>query len=140
MNQARPLESSYQSRIWMRTIRLAYWGGAWVGTCALMQFGPRFLWKKDSLFTLLAAGLNVCVGMGMILTNKNYIAELDELQRKIYLNALAITVGVGLITGVPLQVMDRYDVIPFRAEISHLIMIMGFTFMASVLYGSWRYR
>ncbi len=54
------------------------------------------------MFTLLAVGLDVAVGVGMILATKKYVVELDELQRKVYLNALGITMGVGLIAGVPL--------------------------------------
>lgn len=140
MNSQKPPENGYQSRMRANVMRLALWSGAWVATSALMGFGPRFLWNKALLFTLLAVGLNFAVGVGMILANKRYVAELDELQRKVYLNALGITVGVALIVGIPLSVMGTYHVIPFHADISHLVMIMGLTFVVSNLYGTWRYR
>jgi len=140
MNQLKTPENGYQSRIWTRTIRLACWGGAWLAATALMKFGPKFLWNKALAFTLLAVGLDVAVGVGMILANKTYLAELDELQQKIYLNALGITVGVALVAGVPYSVMDFYHVIPFHAEIWHLLMLIGLTFSVSFLYGTWRYR
>ncbi len=140
MNQAKTLESGYQSRICTSIIRLGAWGVTWVGTCALMNYGPKFLWNKDLKFTLLAIGLNVVVGIGLIVAHKNYLTELDDLQRKIYLNALGITVGVALIGGVPFEVMDAYDVIPFHAKISYLIMLMSLAFVGSFLYGTWRYR
>ena len=92
------------------------------------------------MFTLLAVGLNVSVGVGLILAHKKYLADLDELQRKVYLNALAITVGVALIVAIPYSVMDAYNVIPFQADIGHLMMLMCLTFLASFLYGTWRYR
>ncbi len=76
----------------------------------------------------------------MILAHKSYIAELDELQRKVYLNALAITLGVGLIAGIPYEVLDMYDVIPFQADIAHLPMLMSLTFGVSILYVARRYR
>jgi hypothetical protein len=140
MNQLKTPENGYQSRIWTRTIRLACWGGAWLAATALMRFGPKFLWNQVLVFTLLAIGLDVVVGVGMILANKKYVAELDELQQKVYLNALGITVGVALIAGVPFSVMDFYHVISFRAEIWHLLMLMSLTFLVSFLYGTWRYR
>jgi hypothetical protein len=140
MNQLTTPENGYQSRIWKRTIRLACWGGAWLAATALMKFGPKFLWNKALAFTLLAVGLDVVVGVGMILANKTYLAELDELQQKVYLNALGITVGAALIAGVPYSVMDYYHVIPFHAEIWHLLMLMSLTFSVSFLYGTWRYR
>ncbi len=107
---------------------------------ALMAFGPKFLWNKASVFTLLAVGLDLAVGAGMIMANKKYIAELDELQRKVQLDSMGITLGVALIAGVPSSVMDAYHVIPFRADIAYLLILMSLTFAVSNLYGTWRYR
>ena len=140
MTQVKRAENGYQSRIRANVIRLARWNGAWVAATALMAFGPKFLWNKASVFTWLAVGLDVAVGVGMVLANKNYLAELDELQRKVQLNAMGITLGVGLIAGVPFSVMDSYHVIPFHADIAYLLILMSLTFMVSNLYGTWRYR
>jgi hypothetical protein len=140
MNQPKTPVKGYQSRIWTRTIQLACWGGAWLAATALMKFGPRFLWNQSQVFTLLAVGLDVAVGVGMILANAAYIGELDELQQKVYLNALGITVGVALIAGVPYSVMDSYHLISFHAEIWRLLILMSLTFLLSILYGTWRYR
>src|SRR5947209_11489093 len=120
MVTAKARESGYQSRMRMSILRLATWSGAWLGSCALMKFAPIFLWDKAVVPTALAVSLNVCVGVGLILANKRYIAELDELQRRIYLDALAITVGVTLIVCVPYAVMETYNMTPFHAHISHL--------------------
>ena len=141
MNRSRTLENGYQSRTRKNILRLVSWGGAWVGTCALMAFGPRFLWNnKASVFTLLAVGLNVSVGVGLILAHKKYLASLDELQRKVYLNALGITVGVVLIAAIPYAVLDGYNIIHLKNEVSGLMILMCLTFLASFFYGTWRYR
>ena len=105
-----------------------------------MAFGPKFLWNKALVFTLLAVSLDIAVGVGMILANKKYIAELDELQRKVQLNSMGITLGVGLIAGVPFSVMDAYHMIPFHADIAYLLILMSLTFGVSNLYGTRRYR
>ena len=140
MNQTGQLEGGYNSRTRANVIRLFYWNGAWVAATALMGFGPKFLWNKTLVFTLLAVGVNVAVGVGMILANKKYLAELDELQRKVQLNSMGITLGVALIAGVPLSVMDAYHVIPFHADIAYLLILMSLTFAVSNLYGTQRYR
>jgi len=105
-----------------------------------LAFGPKFLWNKTLVFTLLAIGLNVFVGIRTIVANKKYLEGLDDLQRKVHLNSLAITVGVAMIVGVPYSVMDSYHVIPFHADVSHLVLLMALTYGASNLYGTWRYR
>jgi hypothetical protein len=140
MNQVKAGEKGYESRIRTSTIRLALWTCAWLAATALMAFGPNFVWNKAPVFTLLAIGLDVAVGIGMILANKKYLEELDELQRKVQLNALAVALGVGLIAGIPYSMMDAYDVIPFKPHISHLLMLMSLTYFVSCLYGSKQYR
>ena len=140
MNRLNPPESGYESRVWTSVIELFRWCGAWAGTCLLLAFGPKFLWNKALVLTLLAIGVNVCVGIGTILANKKYFEELDELQRKVHLNSLAITVGVAMIVGIPYSVMDSYHVLPFHADISHMMVLMSLTYAASNLYGTRRYR
>ena len=140
MNQSKTMENGYESRIRTSTIRLAQWTGAWVAATALMAFGPKFLWNNALVFTLLAVGLNLAVGVGLILAHKRYITGLDELQQKVYFNALAITVGVAVIVGIPWSVMDAYQVIAVKANIANLVALMSLTYVVSVLYGNWRYR
>lgn len=140
MNRSRTLENGYQSRALKNILQLASWAGAWVGTCALMALGPRFLWNKALIFTLLAVGLNFCVGVGLILAHKKYLASLDELQRKVYLDALGITVGAVLIVAIPYAVLDRYDIVHLKNGVSSLMILMSVTFLASFFYGTWRYR
>ena len=140
MNRLKPPENGYQSRTRSNVIRLFYWNGAWAAATALMALGPKFLWNKALVFTLLAVGLDVAVGVGMILANKNYLAELDELQRKVQLDSMGITLGVGLIAGVPISIMDSYHMLPFHADIAYLLILMTLTFAVSNLYGTRRYR
>ncbi len=140
MNQLKRPENGYQSRTRTNVIRLFRWNGAWGAASALMAFGPQFLWNKTLVFTLLAVGLDVAVGVGMILANKKYLMELDELQRQVQLNSMGITLGVALVAGVPFSVMDAYHVIPFHANIAYLLILMSLTFAVSNLYGTRRYR
>jgi hypothetical protein len=140
VNQSIPRERGYESRVRTTVIRLFRWTGAWGAATALMAFGPRFIWNKALGFTLLAVGLDIVVGVGVILANKKYLEELDELQRKVQLNSLAITVGVAIVVGIPYSVMASYHVIPFHADVSHLIMLMVLTILVSNLYGTRRYR
>ena len=140
MNHLKQRETGYESRIRTNVIRLFRWNGAWGAATALMAFGPKFLWNRALVFTLLAVGLDVGLGVGVILANKNYLAELDELQRKVQLNSMGITLGVALIAGAPLSVMDAYHVIPFHVDIAYLLILMSLTFAVSNLYGTRRYR
>jgi hypothetical protein len=140
MNEQKLPANGYESRVRTNVIRLFRWNGAWAAATTLMALGPKFLWNKALVFTLLAAGLDVAVGIGMILANKNYLAELDELQRKVQLNSMGITLGVAVVAGVPISVLDAYNVIPFHADVAYLLILMSVTFGVSNLYGTRRYR
>jgi hypothetical protein len=140
MNPSTQQNHGYQSRTLKNTLQLFSWASAWLGTCALMVFGPRFLWNKTLAFTLLAVGFNFCVGVGLIVVHKKYLASLDELQRKVYLDALGITVGVVLIVAVPYAVLDRFNIVHLKEELPDLLMLMSVTFLASFFTGTWRYR
>ena len=41
--------------------------------------------------------LNAAIGVGMIITYMRFLKELDELQQRIQLNALALGMGIGLV-------------------------------------------
>jgi len=103
-----------------------------------MKLGPANLWEKASIFTLLAVGLDVAVGVGFILVHKSWIKGLDDLQRKIYLDATGITLGVTVMMGVPYAFLGKLGVIPF--EFSNLLILTSVTFVISNVYGTVRYR
>jgi hypothetical protein len=140
MNPLRSAGNGYKSRLRTNTLQLFRWTGAWLVTLALMTFGPKFLWNRGLVLTLLALALNVGVGIGMIASNKKFIMEQDELQRAIMLNAMGITLGIGLIAGIPFSVMSAYHVIPFKADSGYLLMLMSLAYVACIAYGHSRYK
>jgi hypothetical protein len=121
------------------TLRLGYWTGAWLVTMAIAVFGPILVWQ-DKVLTGAAIVINVAVGIGMIVANKNHLGGLDELQQKIQLEAMALALGVGLVFGLGYSTMDVTNFISAGAEISHLVMLIGLTYGAAVILGHRKYR
>lgn len=73
------------------------------------------------------------------MANKRHLQGLDEMQRKIFLDAAALTLGVGLVCGLSYELMAQAKLIPFEAEISHLVILMSLTFLAGMIAGHRRY-
>ncbi|MEL6200590.1 MAG: hypothetical protein AAFR09_10375 [Pseudomonadota bacterium] len=121
------------------TLRLAQWTGAWLVTVALAVFGARFLWENNATLSVLAIALQAAVGAGMIIANKRHLLNLDELQQRIQLEAMGITLGVTLIAGIAYSSLDIVNVISGDAEISFLVMLMGITYLMSLLVVRRRY-
>jgi CHASE2 domain-containing sensor protein len=106
-------------------LNLAFWTGAWVITMAISTFGSLYLWESNALLSLLAILLNFAVGIGMILANIRHLNSLDELQRKIQLEAMGIALGLAVVGGLAYSSLDQTNIIGYNAEISHLVILIG---------------
>ena len=134
-----------KSTMWETTTKknvrqLAYWTLSWVVTLAISTFGPKFLWDYNTSISILFILINTIIGVGMIARNRKYINGLDELQRKVNTDAMAIALGVGVVGGLSYSTLDIVNVIPFDAEIALLVMLMSVTYMIAFIVGSLRYK
>ncbi len=130
---------NWASRTHKNTVRLGFWTAAWVLSLALATFGPLLVWGENSPLTSLALALNLAAGAGMILANKHHLKGLDELQQKIQLEAMALALGVALVVGLAYSTADQTNLIPVDAEISYLVILISFTYMAGIFFGRRRY-
>jgi hypothetical protein len=121
------------------TIRLAIWTSAWVLSMALSNFGPHFLWESK-LLSALFIGFNVLIGIGMIWANIKFINSLDELQRKINVDAIALSLGVAIVAGLAYSTLDTANVISGDAEISVLVILISISQVIALVVGKMRYK
>ena len=132
--------NDFTTRTKINTVQLGLWTGAWVLTSALAAFGPKFFWEFNTPLTILGVLINLGIGFGMILTNKRHLNGLDELMRKIQLEAMAFSLGAGLVCGLSYELLEDIKLITFEPEISHLIILMALTYMVGVIAGNRRYK
>ena len=118
---------------------LAFWTLLWVVSLAFATFGPKFLWHENTILSLLAILLNAAFGGGMIWANIKHLSVLDELQKKIQMDAMGIALGVGIVGGLSYSVLDTTRVIEAHAEISYLVMLISISYMIALLIGKKRY-
>ena len=140
MNNPNTKPDSWAAKNTKNTLTIFYWTIAWVLTTALVTFGTEFIWQSDKLLTSLAILVNVVIGFGMILAVKRFLSGQDEMQQKIQLDAMALSLGVGLVVGLGYSSMDQTNLIPFDAEISHLIILMSLTYIVGIFAGLRKYR
>mgnify|MGYP005754077583 CR=1 FL=1 len=119
---------------------LAFWSFAWVVSMALASFGPKFIWQENTSLTILAIVLNAAIGVGMILAYIRHTKSMDEMQRKIQMEAMGIALGVGLVGGLSYSLLDTTNVISGDAEISVLVILITVTYLAGIIIGQMRYR
>ena len=122
-----------------QTIKLAIWTWSWVATMAIATFGPKFIWDDHTFLTVLAILVNLANGVLMIIANRKFFNNLDELQRKIHLEALGISLGLAVIVGLSFSLLDQTNLIPFDAEIGFLVGFIGMIYMIALLINRSRY-
>ena len=130
----------WAARVNRNTLRLGYCTGAWLVTTALATFGPQFIWHDNTLLTAIAIFINLAIGLATILANKHHLQSLDEMQQKIQLEAMALSLGVGFVCGLSYSLLDQSNLMAADAEITHLILLMGLTYLAGTVIGNRRYR
>jgi hypothetical protein len=140
MNDPKTRSTDWATSNKRNTVRLRYWTFAWVATMAVAVFGPKNIWDYATLPTILALLVNLAVGLGMIVANKRYLQGLDELHQKIFLDAAALTLGVGLVCGLSYELLEDIKLISFEPEISHVVVLMCLTFLAAIIFGHRRYQ
>lgn len=122
-----------------RLKNLGLWTWSWVATLAVATFGPKFIWDDHAVLTTFAILTNLVNGVLMILANRKLFNHYDELERKLHLESLALTLGLTVIVGLTFSLLDQTNVIPFDAEIGILVSFIGLTYMTTLLINRKRY-
>jgi len=120
------------------TAALAAWTLAWLATLAVARFGPELLWGAQPAGSWVAVGVNLFVGAGLIVAFTRYLRRADELDRKIMLDALAVTLGVAWVTGFAYVVANAAGLVTI--DIAVLLAAPGVVFAIAVVGGRIRYR
>lgn len=120
------------------TLALALWTLAWLATLAVARFGPDALWAGNPAASWVAVAVNLLVGVGVIVAFTRYLGKADELDRKIMLDALAVTLGVAWVTGFAYVVANAAGLVTI--DIAALLAAPGVVFALAVVVGRIRYR
>jgi hypothetical protein len=64
---------------------------------------------------------------------------LDELQRRIQLNAMGISLGVSMVFGALYGLLEAVKLISFSPNPSNILFVMGITYIISIVIGTRRY-
>ena len=118
---------------------LLAWTVAWVGSLAFLTGAENTLWDS-LLITKIGLLINFAIGIGMIIANKNLFDHYDELQKKIHLEALALTLGLTVIVGISYEVSFDFGIINSEPETEYLIIFISFSYIVSNIINSRRYR
>jgi hypothetical protein len=138
--QAQSATGAYQDSI-KKSVRLVLWTLAWAATLALAKFGPEHVWdSRQTVASWAAVGVNLVVGVGWIVAFTGFLRGLDELQRRIMQNALAVTLGVGWVGGFAYVVADAARLVTYDVNVAVFPALLGVVYVIAFVVGNIRYR
>jgi hypothetical protein len=124
------------------SVKLVLWTLAWAATLAAARFGPKFVWdsQQQPVASWAAVAVNVLVGIAWVVAFARFLRALDDLQRKIMLDALAVTLGVGWVVGFAYFVADAAGLVTYDLNIALFPVLLGVVYVTAFVVGGIRYR
>ena len=121
------------------TILLMVWTFSWVASTAFLSYGENYLWD-NLLITKIGLPINLAIGVGMIIANKNLFKHYDELQKKIHFESMALTLGLTVVVGLVYEISFDFGVINSEPEFEYLVFFICFSYMTSIIVNSLRFK
>ena len=134
------IPNEYKKRNCKNTRNLRNWTAAWVVSMAIAAFAPKYIWDFQTLLTLAAVVVSLAIGFGMLLANRAYLRDLDEMQQRIMFEAMGLSLGVGLVVGLSYELLEDIKLISFQPEIGHLIIVMCLAYLGGIISGHRKYQ
>ena len=125
-------ETSLQAGLKKSTFQLFLATGAWVGSTALMSFGPSAIWDFDVAVTFLAIAVNLTVGSFMLYSFFKHLKNMDELQRQTHLEAMALTLGITMVLTVIYGALPQAKVLA-STQPANVLFVIGISYILSVI-------
>ena len=96
-------------------------------------------WFSSELMTVTAILVTTGLGLAVLIAYMRFLKQLDEMQRKIIVDALALALGVGIIGGCIYSLLVTTGYVA-EEEVSDLILLMCITHAVAIIVGQVRYR
>ena len=123
----------------VNSLRLGGWIITWALSHAVTMTAIHSEWLPTGMPSMLAIAGSLLIGICMLFAFYRNLRELDELQRKIQLEALAATVGVSLLMISVCSLLVDAAVLE-QLEGAWVISFICVTYSAAVALCNWRYQ
>jgi hypothetical protein len=114
---------------------------AWLATLALAQFGPELLWGQQlPALSWAAIALNIVAGIVWIVSFAFFLRTIDELERKILLDAFTVTLGAGFVGAMAYAAASSAGLVPEAFSIALFAVFLAVVYLIAFVVGKIRYR
>ena len=131
--------NDYDSRSIRDNLVLVAWIFLWMASLTVSDKAALYGWWSNSWLTTLSIAVNVTLGIVMMVYFMRMLRNMDDLQRKIQLDALSMALGISMVGAAAYSLMVTWGII-LDEEVSDIFMLMCVSYAVSVMIGAVRYR
>jgi hypothetical protein len=131
--------SSYYARYIRENLKMVGWIFAWMTTLTISDKAELYGWWSEEWITIASIVVNAAFGLWMIHVYRRMLRGMDDLQRKIQLDALSMALGISLVGTITYSLLVTWGYI-VDEEVTDIFMLMCVSFSVSVVYGAVKYR
>ena len=133
------IQNNHDQKLKNGSKTLFFWTTLWVLSVALLAFGPKLLWHFEHAVTLPAVFINLLLGIKLLTAHKQHLDDMDELQKKVHFNAMAISLGMTMILGTIYGLLKPMGFIEEHPTPSNLLFVMGISYLMAVFINFRKY-
>jgi hypothetical protein len=119
--------------------RLIAWGLAWAVTWAGASLAIKWGWLPSGAPAVAATILSTLLGVGQIVAYRRLLREADELRRQIELEAMAFSLGVGVVGGFGYWLLAQSGTVS-EPDVLWVLLAMVAVYPLGLVFGYRRFR
>jgi hypothetical protein len=131
--------SDYDRRSIRDNLALVGWVFVWMASLTISDKAALYGWWSAEWITWLSIAVNFLLGAWLILRFLRLLRGMDDLQRRIQLEALAFAFGISLVGCISYSLLGTWGYITVE-EVTDIFMLMCVSYSLAALYGVWKYR
>ena len=131
--------SDYDKRSIKDNLAVVGWIFVWMASLTVSDKAALYGWWEAEWITWLSIIVNAALGAWLIVRYLRMLRGMDELQRQVQLQALALTFGITAVACVSYSLLVTWGYIQDE-EVTDIFMIMCITYAVTSVAGALRHR
>lgn len=131
--------SDYDRRAIRDNLALVGWMFIWMGSLVISDKAALYGWWSAAWISWLSIAVNFALGVWMVSRFVRMLRGMDDLQRKIQLDALAFSFGVSIVGTITYSLMVTWGYI-VEEEVTDIFVIMCVAYSAAIITNTLRFR
>ncbi len=131
--------TSYDARAIRENLKFVGWVFVWTLAFVISDKAQLYGWWTADWAVMTSIAVTAALGLWMILCYRRLLRGMDDLQRKIQLDALSLALGISIVGTVLYSLLVTWGYI-LDEEVTDIMMLMSASYSVSVIYGSLKYR